>query len=423
MHKLTRYHLTIFLLLLTATSFSQKKTYSPFSRYGIGELNTTGYGQNAAMGNTGIGLRSSNHLNILNPASYSAIDTMSFFFEAGISGQSQTFESDPGKETYNNIDFSYFAMGFPITRNIHTSWGLRPFSNSGYKFEFSDETTLNKAIGTGNLTAAYGGISYSPAPSLSFGVHGTYLFGNIQHTTFIEFIDDPSAYKYGIQSELHANDFFFDIGAQYTHHISEDKNFTFGLTYRPQAAINGDFQRTVAKGAQYGEDGKLFAVNDIINEATDTLNISSFDLAQSIGVGVSYRQNESLTLAADFSVSNWADITFPDELSQTVNSTHMSAGAQIIPNARSRNYLARMEYRGGIRYDQEYIKINHQEINNLGITFGIGLPLNRTKTSVNLVVELGKRTPTGDLQMTEKYGKVTVNFTFHEYWFKKWKFD
>jgi hypothetical protein len=94
MHNNYRYHFLLLLALFVSTAtFSQKRTYSPFSRYGVGELNTTGYGQNAAMGNTGIGLKSDNHLNILNPASYSGIDTMSFFFEAGISGFLQYFSS------------------------------------------------------------------------------------------------------------------------------------------------------------------------------------------------------------------------------------------------------------------------------------------------------------------------------------------
>ncbi|MDN5291603.1 MAG: hypothetical protein PWQ06_1842, partial [Anaerophaga sp.] len=83
MHKLIRYHFLLLALVVSLTTYAQKKTYSPFSRYGIGELNTAGYGQNAGMANTGIGVRTNEHLNFMNPASYSAIDTMSFFFETG----------------------------------------------------------------------------------------------------------------------------------------------------------------------------------------------------------------------------------------------------------------------------------------------------------------------------------------------------
>jgi hypothetical protein len=423
MRKLTRYHLLLLIFFITATLFGQKRTYSPFSRYGIGEINTTAFGQNAAMGNTGIGLRNNSHLNILNPASYSAIDTMSFFFEAGITGLRQNLKSEGGTEQYNNINFSYFAIGFPITKKIHTSLGFRPFSNAGYKFEFSDETAISRAIGTGNLTSAYLGLSLTPLSNLSLGVHATYLFGNIQHTTFKEFIDDANAFKYGVQSELHASDFIFDFGAQYTKLLGENESLTLGVTYRPQTLVNGNFQRTVAKGTTYDEDGKLFTSNYVIPEASDTSDISSFKLAQSIGVGISYTKNDKLTLAADYVFSNWGNITFPDGHTKTTNSSFASAGAEYIPNIRSLNYLARMRYRAGIKYGQEYIQINNNKINDIGITFGVGLPYNRSKTSVNMAFEFGKRKPTGDLQLTENYGKIIINFTFHEFWFKKWKFQ
>ncbi|MGM0375551.1 MAG: hypothetical protein ACQEQ0_02125 [Bacteroidota bacterium] len=427
MHKIIRYSLLFFALLISVSSFSQKRTYSPFSRYGVGELSERGFGQNAAMGNTGIGHRDKDHLNNLNPASYSAIDSTSFFFEAGISGFNQTFESEGNEEKYNNIDFSYFAMGFPLSKKFHTSLGLKPFSNTGYKFEFSDANTLNRAIGTGNLSSAYGGLSFRPSPNLSIGAHATYLFGNIRHTTFIEFSEDQAAYKYGVQSELHASDFFFDFGAQYTKEISNSRSLTLGATFRPQTPINGDFQRTVAKGFQYDEDGKLFTSNQVIEAASDSSDIKSFDIPQSLGFGVSYKMNkesEELLLNADYIISNWGDITLPDGHSNTTNSSHLMAGAQYIPNKRSQSYLGRMSYRAGIKYKQEYIKINDQQINDFGITFGIGLPLSRSKTSVNMAFELGKRTPSADNKiMSENYGKMTLNFTFHELWFRQRKFD
>jgi len=426
MHKFIRYNLLFFVLLVSVSSFSQKRTYSPFSRYGLGELSERGFGQNAAMGNAGIGHRDNNHLNNLNPASYSAIDSTSFFFEAGVSGFTQTFKSGSREEQYNNIDFSYFAMGFPLSKKFHTSLGLKPFSNTGYKFEFSDGNTLNRAIGTGNLSSAYGGLSFRPVSNLSIGAHATYLFGNIQHTTFIEFPEDQAAYKYGVQSELHASDFFFDFGAQYTQKISDSKSLTMGVTFRPQAQVNGDFQRTVAKGFQYNEDGKLFTSNLVIGEASDSSDIKGFDLAQSIGFGVSYKlsqENEELLLNADYVISNWGDITLPDGHSNTTNSSHLMAGAQYIPNKRSRSYLGRMNYRAGFKYNQEYIKINGQQINDFGITFGLGLPLSRSKTSVNLAFEFGKRGQSENEIMSENYGKMTLNFTFHELWFRQRKFD
>ena len=90
MHKSYNQFLLIFILsLATGITFAQKRTFSPYSRYGIGELAKPGYARNIALGGSGIALQSSNYLNSMNPASYSAMDTMALYFEAGVSAFSQ----------------------------------------------------------------------------------------------------------------------------------------------------------------------------------------------------------------------------------------------------------------------------------------------------------------------------------------------
>lgn len=424
MFKSSGYLLIILLLILSLSpSIGQKRTYSPFSRYGLGELVPRGFGQSEGMAGAGIGVRSNEHLNNLNPASYSAMDSLSFFMEAGLTGFVQSFKSDIAQETFNNIDFSYFAMGFPISRSFFGSLGVKPFSNAGYNFEFSDETTLNRAIGTGNLSSAYGGVSFKPIPNFSLGAHATYLFGNLQHTSFVEFPNDPSAYKYGLQTEIHASDFFFDFGLQYNIDINPSNKIIIGATFRPKTSINGDFQKTSAKGFTYAEDGKLFTSNILIPQASDTSDVKGFDLPASIGVGISYNMGEKLLIAADYATERWGSAGLMESVTSVTNSSRLSAGTQFIPNPRSNSYLGTVRYRAGVRYSEDYIKLNGYQLKDFGISFGVGLPLSRTKTSINLSFEAGKRSTSQATQLEENYGKIKLNFTFFDIWFVKRKFD
>ncbi len=413
----------LLLMLVIQPLEGQKRTFSPFSRYGLGELETRELGQSQGMGGTGIGMRSNEHLNNLNPASYSAMDSLSFFMEAGITGFTQTFKSFMGKETYNDMDFNYFAMGFPVTQKVFVSLGLQPYSNAGYNFEYTANTALNKAIGTGNLTSVYGGIAIKPIRSLSLGAHATYLFGNLQHTTFVEFIDNPTAFKYGVQTEIHASDFFFDLGAQYSIKINKSNTLIFGLTFQPQTSISGDYQKTAAKGMVYAQDGKLFQSNILIPEASDTSNVKGFDLPDAFGAGVSYNWNNRLVVAADYSTQKWGDAGLMENLSSVTTSNKFSAGAEFIPDERSQSYLGMIRYRVGVRYLEDYIKLNNHQVKDLGISFGVGLPLSRTKTSVNVAFEVGKRGTSERSQLEETYGKLKINFTFYEIWFRQRKFD
>ena len=60
---------------------------SPYSRYGWGNLSEEAQGFNKGMAGTGLGARGRSILNYQNPASYSAIDSITFLFDAGISLQ------------------------------------------------------------------------------------------------------------------------------------------------------------------------------------------------------------------------------------------------------------------------------------------------------------------------------------------------
>ena len=82
--------LIIVSILAQAQSIS---TYSPYSRYGIGQIPTRGFASTKAMGGVSQAVRNSFGINYLNPASYSAQDTMSFILDFGFETGATTYES------------------------------------------------------------------------------------------------------------------------------------------------------------------------------------------------------------------------------------------------------------------------------------------------------------------------------------------
>ena len=79
-----RFYLSALFLILYCSLSAQTIITSPYSRYGVGDLTNNTNAWNFAMGGTAIGLRSPNHINLNNPASYTAFDSSSFVFEGGV---------------------------------------------------------------------------------------------------------------------------------------------------------------------------------------------------------------------------------------------------------------------------------------------------------------------------------------------------
>lgn len=69
----------------------QYALYSPYTRYGIGEIVVDGTGVLKAIGNSSSAFRQNNKINFNNPASYSEQDTLSFLFNFDVEVSRQNF--------------------------------------------------------------------------------------------------------------------------------------------------------------------------------------------------------------------------------------------------------------------------------------------------------------------------------------------
>ncbi len=425
MHKQIRLLLSVFSIIVSVSiTTAQNRTFSPNTGYGIGEINYRGYGRIDAMANTAIGVRSPQYLNNLNPASYSAIDSMAFYFVTGASAGLQNISQAGETQSFSDLNFDYFAVGFPISKKFALSVGIKPIAQSGYHFEnfYSKDNELIKqtALGLGNITSAYTGLSYKVNPKLSFGVHASFWFGNLKKTFFSEFVDDSSADQFGQKIEHHINSLILDLGVQY----SLTSRLTVGAIVRPKIALNGETTSVLASGRGNILDGNLFPDADTISMDFFKWNNDNFELPFNIGLGLSYNIENNLTVAADYSTQRWENLNFPDDITETTNTHLTSLGIEWIPNERTgQRYIQRIRYRTGIHYYADYLKINGYQLNDYGISFGLGLPLRRSNTSINFGFVYGKRLTSEKDQISESYSRFTLDLNMHEIWFRKRKFD
>ena len=83
---------TAFAVVLALSGYAQSGTNSPYSQYGIGVLSDQSQGFSRGMNGVGLAYRKGNAVNTLNPASYSAVDSLTMIFDVGLSGQITNFK-------------------------------------------------------------------------------------------------------------------------------------------------------------------------------------------------------------------------------------------------------------------------------------------------------------------------------------------
>ncbi|MBT8260753.1 MAG: hypothetical protein KJN82_05525, partial [Bacteroidia bacterium] len=106
------------------------------------------------------------------------------------------------------------------------------------------------------------------------------------------------------------------------------------------------------------------------------------------------------------------------------DSSTFALGGFFIPEYSSFNkYLKRVVYRAGVHYGNTGLKINDESINEFGISFGVGLPVGRVFSNVNLGLELGQRGTTKANLVKENFLNFQLSLSLNDRWFVKRKYN
>ncbi len=424
MSKTIQYKLiTGFIIIFVLSQFyaiGQLRIDSPYSRYGLGDVNSGASAYQSSMGGVGYGVKDPTRISTINPASYANIDSGSFVFNAAFKGLLINTKTASAKGGSNYFNLSYFKFGLPVTKWWRTGGGILPFSTVGYNVStYADMDSIGNVkysfLGDGGITNLYWGNSIKITKKLSVGANASYLFGSNNLRRQTQLMDDLLAFKYRITNTVSVSGFHFDFGAQYNTTFGKDKKYFLGLgaIYSPQQTLSADkssFAITYTDGAE----GHEYVKDTILDIPIGTGDII---IPQKYGGGFSIGKTKKWMFAADFTFdefSKFSSIGVNDSLS---NSTRYNIGGQYYIGS----YLINL----GFVFNDSYLSINNTKINDYGISFGVGLPLRNNKStisSVDLSFEFGRRGTTKNNLIQQDYFKFVLGVNIRNTWFRRAKY-
>lgn len=412
--------LVFLLMILSGAAIAQNNTNSPYTRYGYGQLADQGSGNSKAMGGIAYGLRDKYQINFVNPASYTAVDSLTFIFDGGISLQNTNFGDGKVKQNAKNSSFDYITMQFRLAKWASMSIGLLPFSNVGYSMgeyrentEFPEHSSTLQFSGDGGLHQLYVGAGFKILKNLSVGANISYLWGDITHMRYEDFPLDGSALPLTTTTNTSIRSYKLDLGAQYTQQFGKKHAVTLGAVFSPGHDLNNDSY--VQNQLGDSETGATINTKD---------TVATFGLPMSFGVGVSYVYDDRLTVGADFTLQNWGSVEYMNQKDALCNRTKIAVGAEFLPNPLGRSYFAHVKYRLGAYYSQPYYKIDGERAaKEYGVTAGFGLPIPRTRSVLSLSAQYVRTQGTKSMFLNENTLRICVGVTFNERWFFKRKVD
>lgn len=440
--------LTSFFLSLAFFMIAQRVYNSPYSRFGIGDLNDVNTIAPRSMGGMASSFVDPYNINAANPASLAHLYASSFEIGANATYTSQSDKRNSNSFWNGNLD--YISLSFPLNnalndayegkvRNKKFGMSLGLFRKSHVGYNITAQDTLN---GTGFVEKNFqgkggtynfvwgNGMKYK---DFSFGVNLKYVFGNIEYSKSTDFLNYTLPFNNLSSDRYFLSGLSLNIGGLYNTITNKGdlKNkkttvpnkLSIGFTLTPSTGFSTNSNRRVtttqtASGTAIDIDTISFARNVAGNGR----------LPFELSFGMNYSSQEKYGIGFEVGTANWSSY-FNDANYEKINSLdntlNVSFGGYIRPDYKSyTNYFKRVQYRYGAYYRQDPRKIGDQQLNSYGITTGLGLPFiyQRKYSNVNLGLDIGRigsGTP-----VKETYFKISAGISFNDdEWFIKRKYN
>lgn len=425
---------------------SSINAFSPYTMYGIGELNTPGTLPMRSMGGVGVAMRGDALLgpavlNLLNPASFSAATRKSFLFDFGVEGQnyynSQKVAGERKKSAYNTFNFHEIAFQLPLGKGVGLGFGLMPYSSVGYRVK---STQINEFgwsdyvfQGEGDVTEVKLGIGWEIFKNFSIGATAQYYWGDIDRTyrmTPTNIVDNTTISPTIGSDSYGVSRFKGQFGVQWSPIYNAKRRLTVGATYDIGGNLNPEVTRSIYVGNMAG-----------VTVKGDTTHLA-LSLPRQVAAGITY-WTPRITIGVDYVYQNWRNenLRFEETTADgyTVaytNTSTIKLGVEYRPNVSDmRNFLKRWSYRAGFRYGDYNQTFQGKRLSQYAVTLGIGIPVRFLSASaVDVGFEYGSRGANGNIAdqvgfVKQRYFKVSLGFSIfaspnsNEYWFVRPKYD
>ncbi len=406
--------LGLLMLMSSVVAVYAQNVTTPYSMYGYGILGDHATSMQRQMGSVGYALASGRQINVMNPASYASVDSLTFLFDLGVDVTMLWSQENGKKDTSVGGGLDYLTMQFPLSKNFGGSIGLLPYSSVGYAFGNEIQHGATEVQGSGGINQAYLGIG-GTFKGASLGVNVSYNFGNIVNDFFAT---PQNSGQTLTEHVMQIRDWDINIGAQYMFYINKEDRFTLGLTYSPKKSLHGKSWVTKQETSQEKEGEKIA-----------TLPLSgNYYTPNSIGAGINFTHVRSSRVIAEFDITfqQWSKAKYSamynSEKELVFAGMHFAdrwryaAGVEYVPKLRG-SYGQRMAYRMGAYYSKDYLVIQGNQLREYGITCGIGLHTPQDKTMINLGLEWKHRQGHPTSLITENYFNITLGVNFNELWF------
>lgn len=386
---------------------------SPYSVYGIGDIDFRAYNRTSGMASTGLALNSSFYLIDNNPAAIAGLSRSFLLINISGAGKSVQYSGTPiNADNSSNKDFWIKKLGLAIKLNKvwASAIGISQFSNINYKFNGSrsviGSTTeyVTGYEGDGGINEYYWTNAVSLGKHISVGLRSSIIAGGINQTETIS--DTYLQSVITTQQQDYYGQLRFQTGLLYSSPLTKKWGFSLGGRFASKTNMVSQRTLTVTENS-----------TDIVKD--DFLKDNQFSLPNTYAIGIAFKHNRKTTFAVDYTYEDWSSLNFREPGWELISSNRISAGIEFSKQQQLYNQTVEKKYfQLGAFINNSYLQVRNKPINEFGFTAGMGGIINKNLL-YTLSAEAGSRGTTQEKLIKEDYIQLTFGLSFSEFIFSK----
>ena len=241
---------------------------------------------------------------------------------------------------------------------------------------------------------------------MTLGLTTSFYFGTINDNKDFTIANSIT----NINKKSFYNGVRFTLGNQ----IKIDSTFNIGFTLKSPTKLSASKTQSVSTenltGTQY------------VETAVDS-DVTDYYLPLEFGVGFSKAFKKNISLTFDYEKSLWNGTNQTNIYGEFKNQDKFALGLSYFKKEHSIYFSDRIHYFSGINYDTGFLSVNNKNINNLAFSLGVGIPVDNTKSLLNITYSYGQKGSIGNDLIKENYHKIGINLSLEAIWFVKRKYD
>jgi hypothetical protein len=406
---------SLFVLVICSNAipvFSQSMN-SPYSVYGIGDIDNNVYNRTSGMAGASLAIQSPGYIINTNPAAITGLQRSFLVVNIMGAGKTSTYKGDP-ITSGNNKAQDFWIKGFSVATKINKFWasnvGISQFSNVSYKFsgnrmvEGSTDIYSSSFEGEGGLNEYYWNNAVALGKHFSFGVRSSMIAGSIDQKETV--YDDALQSTIVTAQKDYFGDLRFQYGGLYKTSLGKNWGFSFGGRYSAKTNLSSERTLTVTENDASVVDERF-------------IKADRFILPQTFAAGFAFTHKQKTTFAVDYTHENWSVLKVKGAGWHYTNSDKVSAGVEFSKLKQQWNTTTEKKYyQLGVFYNNPYLVVKNTPIKEYGLTAGMGGRLGNNLL-YGLSGQFGVRGTTVNNLVKENYFQFTFTLSYMDFLFSK----